>query len=123
MGSVASFASTYPTAADRQARADVMRNAVAKLFTGPGFGLDNYTFGAMTANELLPLTAVAVALMSIFLVVRHTRAEEESGREDLIRSTAVGRYATAVATVVVVGGANLVLAVLLTVGLPASLDD
>ena len=122
MGSVASFAKTYPTAADRQARAKVLDNAVAQLFVGPGDGRDHYTFGAMTANELLPLTSVAVALMSIFLVVRHTRAEEESGREDLIRSTAVGRHATPVATVAVVGGANLVLAALLTVGLPASLD-
>jgi ABC-2 type transport system permease protein len=123
MGSVASFAQTYPTAADRQARARVLDNAVAQLFVGPGYGRDHYTFGAMTANELLPLTSVAVALMSIFLVVRHTRAEEENGREDLIRSTAVGRHATAVATLTVVGGANLVLAALLTVGLPASLDD
>jgi ABC-2 type transport system permease protein len=123
MGSVASFGQTYPTAADRQARAKVLDNAVAQLFVGPGYGRDNYTFGAMTANELLPLTAVAVALMSIFLVVRHTRAEEESGREDLVRATAVGRYATAVATLTVVGGANLVLAVVLTFGLPASLDD
>ena len=123
MGSVASFAQTYPTAADRQARAKVLDNAVAQLFVGPGYGRDNYAFGAMTANELLPLTSVAVALMSIFLVVRHTRAEEESGREDLIRSTAVGRHATAVATLTVVGGVNLVLAALLTVGLPASLDE
>src|SRR5262245_65833735 len=107
MGSVASFASTYPTAADRQARADVMRNAVAKLFTGPGFGLDNYTYGAMTANELLPLTAVAVALMSIFLVVRHTRADEESGRADLVRAGVVGRHAPSVATLAVVGGSKV----------------
>jgi ABC-2 type transport system permease protein len=122
MGSVASFADTYPTAADRQARADVMGNAVAKLFTGPGYGLDNYTYGAMTANELLPLTAVAVALMSIFLVVRHTRAEEESGRADLVRATVVGRHASTAATLTVVGGANVLLCGLLTIGLPASLQ-
>jgi ABC-2 type transport system permease protein len=122
LGSVASFADTYPTAADRQARADVMDNAVAKLFTGPGHGLDNYTYGAMTANEMLPITAVAVALMSIFLVVRHTRAEEETGRADLVRATVVGRHATTAATVTVVGGANVLLCALLTVGLPASLE-
>jgi polyether ionophore transport system permease protein len=122
MGSVASFARTYPTAADRQVRARILDNAVASLFVGPGYGRDNYTYGAMTANELLPLTAVAVALMSIFLVVRHTRAEEEAGRADLIGATAVGCHATTVATLAVVGGTNLVLATLLTVGLPASLD-
>ena len=71
LGSVASFKNNYPTAADRQTRAAIVDNAVVKLFTGPGYGLAHYTFGAMTANELLPMTALAVALMNIFLVVRH----------------------------------------------------
>jgi ABC-2 type transport system permease protein len=123
MGSVASFADTYPTAADRQKRADVLDTAMAQLFTGPGFGSDHYTYGAMTANELLPFTAIVVALMSIFLVVRHTRAEEEDGRAELIRAGAVGRHAPTAATLIVVGGAQLLLALLLAFGLPASLPD
>jgi ABC-2 type transport system permease protein len=122
LGSVASFADTYPTAADRQDRTEVLENPIGELFTGPGYGLENYTYGAMTANEMLPITAVVVALMSIFLVVRHTRAEEESGRAELIRSTPTGRHAPIAATLTVVGGANLVLGALLTLGLPASLD-
>ena len=84
----------------------------------PGIWPDHYTYGAMTANELLPLTAVAVALMSIFLVVRHTRAEEESGRADLVRAAVVGRHAPTVATLTVVGGANVVLAVCSRSGCP-----
>jgi len=122
MGSVASYAQTYPTAADRQTRAQVLDNPGTQLFLGPGYGFDNYTYGAMTANEMLPLTAVAVALMSVFLVVRHTRAEEENGRAELVRSATVGRLAPITATLTVVTGAHVVLAALLTVGLPASLD-
>lgn len=122
LGSVASFASTYPTAADRQARARVLDSPVASLFVGPRYGLRDYTYGAMTAHELLPLAAVAVALMSIFLAVRHTRAEEETGRTDLVEATAVGHQAATAATLVVVGGTNLLLGVLLAVGLPLSLD-
>jgi ABC-2 type transport system permease protein len=122
MGSVASFAETYPTAADRQTRAEVLDNPGTQLFIGPGYGFDNYTYGAMTANEMLPLTAVAVALMSVFLVVRHTRSEEEKGRTELVRAATVGRLAPLTATVTVVVGAQLMLAALLTVGLPASLD-
>ncbi|HSI81000.1 MAG TPA: ABC transporter permease [Solirubrobacterales bacterium] len=121
--SVASFSETYPTAEDREARASLLRDSpVTQLFTGPGYGLDDYTYGAMTANEMLPLTAVAVALMSIFLVVRNTRTEEESGRAELVRAAVVGRHAYPAATLIVVGGANLVLGLLLTLGLPASLD-
>ncbi len=123
LGSVSSFSQTYPTAADRQARADVISgNAAASLFVGPGYGIDHYTFGAMTANEMLPLTALVIALMSIFLVVRHTRAEEEAGRADLIRAGMVGRYAAPAATLVEVVGANLLLCLLLTLGMPASLE-
>ena len=123
LGSVASFKNNYPTAADRQTRAAIVDNAVVKLFTGPGYGLAHYTFGAMTANELLPMTALAVALMNIFLVVRHTRAEEESERAEVLRATAVGRLAPTTAALFVVVGADLVLGVLLTFGLPASLHD
>ncbi len=123
MGSVASFGSTYPTQADRQARAKVLDSAAAQLFVGPGYGTDHYTFGAMTANELLPFSAIVVALMSVFLVVRHTRAEEEDGRAELVRAGVVGRHATTAATLIVVCGAQLVLGLLLTFGLPASLDE
>ena len=122
LGSVASFAETYPTVADRQTRAETMDNAMASLFTGPGYGLDNYDFGAMTAHEMLPITALAFALMSIFLVVRHTRAEEESERAELVRAAAVGRHAQLTAALLVVGAMNLLLFLLLTFGLPASLE-
>src|SRR5262245_26253959 len=123
LGSVASFKNSYPTAADRQTRAAIVDNAVVKLFTGPGYGLSHYTFGAMTANELLPMTALAVALMNIFLVVRYTRADEENERTELVRSTAVGRLAPTTAALCVVVGADLALGLLLTLGLPASLAE
>ena len=37
--------------------------------------------------------AIVAGLMSMFLVGRHTRAEEESGRDELLRAAAVGRHA------------------------------
>jgi ABC-2 type transport system permease protein len=122
LGSVASFAETYPTAADRQARAAVLDSAAARLFVGPGYGAEHYTFGAMTANEMLPMTAVVVGLMSIFLVVRHTRAEEEAGRAELVGATVVGPNARLAAALVEVAAANVLLFAILALGLPASLD-
>jgi polyether ionophore transport system permease protein len=123
LGSVSSFATTYPTAADRAARIHLIEGSgAAALFVGPGYGAGNYTYGAMTANELLPLTALVAGLMSIFLVVRHTRAEEEEGRAELVRSAMVGRCAPAAAALVELLGAHLVLCLLLTAGLPAALD-
>jgi ABC-2 type transport system permease protein len=122
LGSVSSFAATYPTAANRAARAAALDSGVARLFVGPGYGSDHYTYGAMTANELLPSAAIAVALMSVFLIVRHTRAEEETGRAELIRATVVGPHAPLAAALVVVGAAHVVLFAILATGLPRAIE-
>ncbi len=123
LSSVASLPDFFPTAADRQARADLVDNPTFAALTGPGYGTDNYTFGAMVANEYISFTAVIVALMSIFLVVRHTRAEEQAGRTELLRSAVVGRYASTAAVLIVVGAANVLIGLLLALGLPATLTE
>jgi ABC-2 type transport system permease protein len=69
--------------------------------------------------------AIFAALMSVFLVVRHTRADEEAGRLELVGSAAVGRLAALTAGLLVALTANAVLAVLLAVvlvvlGLPVA---
>lgn len=111
------FPELYPTAEDRQARAALMTNPAATAFAGPGHGLDNYTLGAMLANEMFSFTAIFVALMSVFLVVRHTRAEEAAGRAELVRSAPVGRYATITAVLAVTVGVNLLVGILVAAGL------
>lgn len=113
LASVAALPDLYPTASERQARATLMQNPGTRAISGPGHGLDDYTFGAMVSHEFLSWVAIFVALMSIFTVVRHTRNEEETGRAELVRSSRVGRHATTTAVLVVTVGANLVLAVLL----------
>src|SRR5690606_25632339 len=75
-----------------------------------------YTFGAMMAQEMLSWLAIFVALMSILLMVRHTRAEEEAGRAELVRSAVVGRHAHTVAAPVVVGGGSVPLGVVTALG-------
>lgn len=87
----------YPTQADRQVRAQLMSSPAAIMMTGPGYGLDNYSLGAMVANEMTLFLMIAVAIMNVQLIVRHTRAEEESGRSELVRAAVVGRHAPAVA--------------------------
>lgn len=123
VGSVATLPQTYPTRADRQARAELMSNPATVMLTGPGHGVEDYTYGAMTANELLLWAALAVALMSLLLFARHTRAEEESGRAELVRATVVGRHAATTAALIVVGGANLLLGAILALGLAGALDE
>ena len=108
---------TYPTAADRQGRAAVQANPAAVLLSGPGYGLDDYTLGALVANEVALAVMAAAAIMSIQLVVRNTRAEEESGRAELVRAGVVGRRAALTAALLETVVANAAVAVAMTAGL------
>lgn len=92
-------------------------NAAIIIQAGPGYGLDNPTTGAVLMNELSLWTLMGVALMSIFMVTRHTRTEEESNHAELIRATPVGRYAGAVAAMVGVAIANVLVSAVVALGL------
>ena len=114
--SAAGVKGIFPTATDLQrAAALVEGNAVAIAFNGPVQGLE--TIGGRIAFETGAFTLVLVGLMSVFTVSRNTRAEEESGRLELIRATAVGRHAPTVAALAVVAGMNVVTGLGCTVAL------
>jgi ABC-2 type transport system permease protein len=67
--------------------------AVFIIQAGPGYGLDDPTTGAVLMNETSIWTLILVSIMSILMVTRHTRAEEESERAELLRATPIGRDA------------------------------
>ncbi|SNT65515.1 ABC-2 type transport system permease protein [Asanoa hainanensis] len=71
------------------------------------------TIGGEVAFEILAFVSILVALMNMFLVGRHTRADEESGRAELVRSASVGRGAPLAAILGLALLANLAVAVLL----------
>lgn len=107
----------YSTAADRAARAAVVETPAGILFSGPGFGTDHYTLGAMVANELGLTLMIALGIMSVLLVVRHTRAEEENGQAELLRAGSVGRHVPLTAALTLLVLVNLVVGALIAAGL------
>ena len=113
------FTDLYATDEERQVIAQTMLNPAMTAMVGRGYGLANYTIGAMMAHQMILLTAVVVGIMSILLVVRHTRADEEDGRIEMIRSLPVGRLSNLSATLLVIGGTNVALALLTGFGLYA----
>ncbi len=119
VSSAVSFPSIYPTAEDRLGALLTIDNPGTTALIGSVYGDGDYTYGIMVGHELLVLTAVAAALMSILTLVRHTRAEEESGRAELVRSSVVGRHAHAVSAVLLVIGADVVLGLVLAGSLGA----
>jgi len=65
-------------------------------------------------------TAVLAGLMSTFLVVRHTRTDEELGRAELLGSVPLPRAASLAATLLLGAAANLLLAVFVAAGFVAA---
>lgn len=118
--SVAALRDTYPDAEALQARAALLDNPAAVMMTGPAFALDDYTFGAMVANELALWILLPAGIMSVLLAVRLTRAEEESGRLEMVRSLPVGRLAPALAAVLTVTIADLAVGVAVSGALVAT---
>lgn len=114
---VPSVESAYGGAEGMAARAEFAGNPAAVLINGPTFAPGNVTLGSMIASELGMMTSLAVAVMSILLVTRHTRAEEDSGRSDLVRSLGNGRFAPTVAALGSMTVANLAVATGLALGL------
>jgi ABC-2 type transport system permease protein len=77
---------------------ELFGDPVGRMLTGPGYGFDDPTFERFIANGYGLYFLILAALMSILLVSRHTRAEEQSGRAELVRANVVGRHANLSAT-------------------------
>lgn len=119
--SVIAVEDAYPSAEALQARAGLMNNPAAVMMTGPAFATgDDYTLWAMIANELALYVLVAAAIMSVLLVVRHTRAEEEAGRTEMVLALPVGRLAPSLVAMIVVTIANLAVGAAVAIGLLAT---
>jgi len=106
----------YSTQAEFDEAAATMESSAALVaMAGPARALN--TIGGQVAWQATAFGAIAGGLMSMFLVVRHTRAEEESGRDEMLRAAAVGRRATTAATVLHAVVANVVTGVLVALSL------
>ena len=108
----------YRTQAEFDRAAQAMEsNAALIAMAGPARALN--TVGGQVTWQAAAFGAIVAGLMSMFLVGRHTRAEEESGRDELVRASAVGRRAPLTATVVELVLANTLFGGLVALSLVA----
>jgi len=90
----------------------VGNSGASVAMNGPPDALD--TFGGRYAFEIGAFTFAIIGLMNVLLIGRHTRAEEESGRAELVRAAAVGPWSSIAAVSIVAVVANLVIALVTT---------
>lgn len=112
----------YPTSADRVALiGEVAANPALLAMRGPVFAP---TPGALAAQGFVTSGVLFNGLVSLLLIIRHTRADEQAGRRELLGSAVVGRQTPLAAALAIVGAANLGVAALVALslmvtGLPA----
>jgi len=102
---------------DQAARDQVIAiydNPIMVSMMGPVYG---NTTGAMYSAMMLLWYMLAVAIMNIFLVVRHTRADEEHGRTEVVRSLPVGKLANINAVMITALIINTILAIATGLGM------
>ena len=119
---VGSIEKVYPDQAARAGfAASIMASPAQRALYGQIYNDSLGATGIWKAGMFHLLIAVAV----ILTVIRHTRADEETGRAELIDSTAVGRYASLTAALLLSFGASVITgavgaAGLLTTSVPPS---
>jgi polyether ionophore transport system permease protein len=111
---VGSILKVYPTEAARAGfAASIMASPAQRALYGQVYNNSIGAVGIWKAGMFHLLIAVAV----ILTVIRHTRADEETGRTELIDSTAVGRYASLTAALMLCFGASIATGAIGTAGL------
>lgn len=103
-----------PTAAERAAfAASIMASTAQRALYGNVYNDSLGAVGIWKAGVFHTLIGVAV----ILTVIRHTRAEEESGRAELVDSTVIGRFAGLTAALLLTFGASITTGLLATASL------
>jgi len=113
----AAFPELYPTEAARRTAIATMNSPAGLAFTGPEHYLSDYHYGSMVSHQLLGFVVVFAGIMSVLVVTRHTRAEEETGRAELVRAAPVGRHAQLASALILAVAVNAVLAILLALSM------
>lgn len=85
----------FPTQEARDAYAQVANTPAIAALTGLPYAAG--TLGGILNIKLWMTVAIALSLAVVFLVTRNGRAEEESGRTELLRAGVLGRHAYSLA--------------------------
>ncbi|GAA2513511.1 ABC transporter permease [Pilimelia columellifera] len=111
--------SLYPDVASRVIASAAVNNTPS-LVALYGRIYDPASLGAVSMIKMVAFGASLVAILVITTVVRHSRADEEAGRTELLRATVVGPYAPLTAALVIGVSASVAIGGAAALGLAAA---
>jgi ABC-2 type transport system permease protein len=94
-----------------------MRMPSMTALCGPVWTEGTLTIGSLYGIEMTLWMGVVIAIMNIFMVVRYTRGDEESGNMEMLKAFPVGRTTPLLVTLKMAGMANVLIGVLTAVGI------
>ena len=111
------FPNLYPTQADRDAIVQTMNSPSMVAMCGKQYGNAPYNIGEVAGQQMFIFTILITAAMNIFVALRNSRSEEESGLLEMINSLPVGRFANIGAIGLELIIVNVINATVITFGL------
>jgi ABC-2 type transport system permease protein len=118
VSSAAATAGLYPDTASRTLAADLI-NATPALIAMFGRVYEP-SLGAIGLIKLTGLGTAMVGLFALLVVIRHTRADEELGRYELLAGGSIGRFASLAASLVTAALGSVVIGLVTAVALIAA---
>jgi ABC-2 type transport system permease protein len=111
----------FPDGETRENLTAIYDNPIMVSMMGPIYDINGeFTTGTIYAGMMLLWVMLSVAIMNIFIIIRHTRADEERWRAEVTRSLPVGRLANINAAMLTALIINVILAVVTGLGLTAT---
>ena len=117
--SASAGAGLFPDMASRIEAARTI-NATASMVALFGRVYDPTSLGALSLIKYTAFMTACLAALMVFVMIRHTRADEESGRLELLSGGRLGRNASLAAALVITFGASIALGLLTAAALAAS---
>jgi len=112
-------------AAERIEMLSMLENPSLQAMVGPLHSINTYDFGSVYTLLMMLMMSIPVAIMNIFHIIRHTRADEELGRYEVLRSLPSGRLSNINAAMLSAVILNVAMAILfaLTMWLTVGIAD
>lgn len=101
------------------AMADVLRSPAMVGMMGPIYGLESLSTAILFSVTMSCWMMIAIAVMNIFFINRHTRVDEELGRLEMLRALPIGRLAGVKSAMMGAFVLNIIIALLTAVSIIA----
>ncbi|MDR2749528.1 MAG: hypothetical protein LBC41_02605 [Clostridiales bacterium] len=106
------FPGILPTEEAMQGMALTLNSPAMVAMMGPVYGLDALNPAIVMAEECLIWFGIASIIMNVFFINRHTRVDEELGRDEMLAALPTGRMTGATAAITGALALNLAISLL-----------